>query len=339
VSASALPATATVRPAPTAGRPAVALAIGKFDGVHLGHRHLVEQLRWHARRLDALAAVLILHPDPVTVLAGRRVPLLCPLPERQRRLTALALEQVETLEFTAQIARLTPAAFLARLAQRWRVRALVAGPGFALGRDRSGDLATLAALGRTRGFEVVVVQPLEVDGEPVSSGRVRALVEAGEVRAAARLLAAPPQVTGTVVAGAARGRELGFPTANLDLAADFALPADGIYTVRVHGVDPAVVPGSSRDGVASVGVRPTFNDGARIVEVYLLDFDGDLYGRELTVDFLCRQRAEQRFESVAALVAQMHADVATARANLAAGALTDRPSARVSPSPRSGAAR
>lgn len=306
------------RPTPSAGRAPVALTIGKFDGVHLGHRQLVARLREEAARLGVLSTVLILHPDPVTVLAGRPVPVLCLLPERRRRLEALGVDVIERLEFTPEVAQLTPDAFLERLARRWQLRALVVGSDFALGRDRSGDLGALHTLGREHGFEVVVVPPLTIGDERVSSGWVRELVATGEVEQARALLLAPPQVVGTVVHGAARGRELGFPTANLALGADFVVPANGIYTARARWSEEDGGPERGCDSVASVGVRPTFDNGERIVEVFLLDFQGDLYGCELTVDFLHRQRPELRFESVEPLIAQMHEDVATARATLAA---------------------
>lgn len=291
-------------------RPKVVLTVGKLDGVHAGHRHLVARVLEEADRRAAVPCALVLHPDPATVLHGRPVTMLTTVDERARRLRALGLQIVEPLHFTPDVAELGPRAFLDWVAQRFTLEAMVVGPDFAFGRDRAGDLATLLALGRDRGFDVAVVPPLEATGEWVSSRRIRALVEAGDVETARTLLRAPPRVVGTVVHGAARGRSLGFPTANLDPSADFAMPRNGIYTVRASW-------GAERvDGVASVGVRPTFDNGARLVEVHLLDFDGDLYGREMAVDFLARQRDEHRYDTVEALIEQMHRDVAQARARL-----------------------
>lgn len=321
------------------GGSAVVLTLGKFDGVHLGHRHLVARVLTEATARGAAGGALILYPDPATVLTGRPVPLLTSPDERVTRLIALGLVFAELLEFTPALAQLTPEAFVDQLCARWTIAAIVVGPDFAFGRDRSGNVAVLRQLGAERGFELVVVPPVELDGRRVSSGAIRALIAAGEVQAASRLMAAPPRLVGTVVHGAARGRTLGFPTANLRLAADFIVPANGIYTVRASwgpnpgsksvpeetGGRPAEPEGwppvpdhlCSADGIASVGVRPTFDNGARIVEVFLLDFGWDLYDRPMTVDFLCRQRSEQKFDSVPELVEQMHRDVAVARANLA----------------------
>jgi len=347
-----LPATAlgrldTARP-DGGGPPPVVLTLGKLDGVHAGHRHLVARLIAEATARGAASAALVLHPDPATVLTGRRVPLLTTVGDRCARLRALGVDIVAPLEFTAEMSRLTPAAFLDRLARWYALRAIVVGPDFAFGHDRAGNLDTLRALGRVRGFDVVCVEPLVLAGARVSSRRIQSLIEGGDIAAARVLMGAPPRLRGTVIHGAARGRGLGFPTANLTLDADYVVPADGIYTVHatwggapeagavavgVEGADdwgetqcdrgqsldePTAMPPSNwLDGVAALGVRPTFDGGPRSIEVYVLDFDGDLYGRRLTVDFLSWQRGEERFDSVDALVAQMHADVAVARANLA----------------------
>ncbi len=301
----------------------VVLTLGKFDGVHVGHRAVIARLIAEAGARGALSAVLILHPNPVTVLAGQRVPILTTVGERAARLRGLGVDIAQPWVFDRDLARLDPAAFLDRLGQRFDLRALVVGPDFAFGRDRSGDIGTLRALGRSRGFDVVVAEPLLVEGERVGSRRIKRLIEAGDIAAARALLCAPPCLTGTVVHGARRGRALGFPTANLDLTDDFVVPGNGIYTVRARWDDPNPPGGGASDnngwvdGVAAIGVRPTFDNGPRSIEVYLLDWSGDLYGRRMTIEFLAWQRGEVRFDSVEALVAQMHADVAVARRNLA----------------------
>lgn len=306
-------------PAPDGARPAAVLAIGKFDGVHLGHRRLAARLVETARDLGARSVALILAPHPATVLAGRRVTILTDVDERRRRLEALGVDAAVHHAFTRDVARLSPEAFLDDLAGRYRLAAMVVGPDFVFGRDRAGDVGTLRRLGAARGFGVVCVPPVIVDGEPVSSRRIRHLIEVGDVGAARELLAAPPRIVGAVVQGARRGRTLGFPTANLAPVDDYVVPGHGIYTVRAtwDGA-PSRAPGGWLDGVASIGVRPTFDDGPRSIEVFLLDFAGDLYGRVLTVEFLAWQRGEARFDGVDALVAQMHRDVEVARANLAA---------------------
>jgi riboflavin kinase/FMN adenylyltransferase len=297
----------------------VALTIGKFDGVHLGHRRLAQRLVALAAELGALPLAVLLHPDPATVLAGAHVPLLATLPERSRRLAALGVAKAWHLPFDRELAGRSPAAFWRLLADQVEVAGVVVGPDFRFGQDRSGDLATLAELAGRDGFRLDVVPPVLLDGERVGSRAVRNHILSGDVAHAARLLGAPPRLVGTVVDGARRGRGLGFPTANLALLADFAVPANGIYVVHAGWRRPGDQDGAGGGayGLASVGVRPTFDHGERIVEVYLLDFAGDLYGAQMTVDFLARQRGEERFESAEALVEQMHRDEAEARAWLA----------------------
>jgi riboflavin kinase/FMN adenylyltransferase len=211
--------------------------------------------------------------------------------------------------------------FIDRVSERFDIVSLVIGPDFAFGRDRTGDIAAVTSLGEIEGFAVRVVTPLNVKGKQFGSRHVRRLIESGDIDGARRMLRAPPRLVGMVVHGAARGRTLGFPTANLDLVDDFVVPANGIYTVRArwHKGRRDRSAGAA-DGLASIGVRPTFDDGPRVVEIYLLDFTGDLYGSRMTVDFLARQRAELRFDGVDELVTQMHEDVATGRNILAAEA-------------------
>ena len=299
--------------APKSLRPRVVLTIGKLDGVHSGHRHLAAHVQELADVLGARSAAIVLHPDPASVLAGRRVPILTTVDERRRRLRAFGIEIVEPLRFTREVASLSADAFLGRLEERFDVAGVVIGPDFAFGQQREGNVTRLYEMAREREFDVRVVSPLESAGEWISSRRLRSLIQRGEIELARTLMRHPPRVIGTVVHGAARGRDLGFPTANLDLAFDFALPADGIYTVRASWRERRRSPLTHAEGVASVGVRPTFDDGARLVEVHLFDFGGDLYGKRLTVDFLSYQRPEQRFASVEGLVAQINQDVANAR--------------------------
>lgn len=295
-------------------RPRVALTLGKFDGVHLGHQHLLGIVRGAARRLGAASAALVLHPHPATVLHGARVPVLTALDERLA-LVGDAVDRAAPLGFDAALAGLSPAAFADRLARSFDLAAMVVGPDFAFGRDRSGTASHLAELGAARDFEVVVAEPMLVGGAPVSSARIRAAVERGDVAAARALLGRPPRLRGVVVHGAKRGRLLGYPTANLAPSADYVVPGNGIYAVRVAwwaGGSGDAEP-MERIGAASLGIRPQFDGGDRSIEVYLLDFDGDLYGVELAVDFLEFLRPEARFESVEALVAQIGRDVAAAR--------------------------
>jgi len=297
-----------------ADRPRVALTLGKFDGVHRGHQHLLAAVRDAARSHGAASAALVLHPHPATVLAGHRVPVLTEIVERLA-LVGHEVDHARELTFDTALASLTPEAFLDRLAASFDIAAMVVGPDFAFGRGRAGTIDVLAALGAAGGFEVVTVPPLILDGAPVSSARIRAAIERGDVAGAGALLGRPPRLRGTVVHGEQRGRTLGYPTANLALGADYVVPANGIYAVRVgwraQGREDAAP--NERIGAASLGVRPQFDGDERTIEVYLLDFESDLYGFELAVDFLAFLRPEARFESVEALVAQIGRDVAAAR--------------------------
>lgn len=307
---------------PPPGRPRVALTIGKFDGVHAGHRHLAAHLIDAADAAAVRSVAVVLHPDPVTLLAGRAVPLLTTVAERARRLRAFGVDHVWHLPFDRALAELSPEVFWERLSEHLDIVSVVVGPDFAFGRGRAGNIATLGRLAAEHGFGLAVVEPLAPAGAKLGSRTVRELIEAGDVSTATTWLRAAPQVAGRVVTGAQRGRTLGFPTANLALSEDFTVPANGIYTVRANWTwADGRSPDGSANGLASIGVRPTFDHGERIVEVYLLDFDDDLYGADMTVDFVARQRGEERFDSAAALVEQMHRDEVEAREWLAEEAL------------------
>ncbi len=296
-------------------RPRVVLTIGKFDGVHRGHQALADATIALADRLDALPVALIIHPHPAEVLAGIHVPCLTDLQERAVLLQSLGLHQVKHLPFDAHLAELSPQAFLDKLAGAFAIRGIVVGPDFAFGRDRSGDVATLRQAARERRFELVVVPKVIVAGNRVASGAIRADVEAGRLDAARAGLARPPGLRGIVVHGAKRGRTLGYPTANLETVAGHVVPADGVYAARVAWRDRE---GNrhAAGGAASIGVRPTFDHGARSIEVYLLDVDADLYGRELQVAWLARLRGELRFTRIEDLLIAMARDVARTRAVL-----------------------
>ncbi|HET7676238.1 MAG TPA: riboflavin biosynthesis protein RibF [Candidatus Limnocylindrales bacterium] len=293
--------------------------VGVFDGLHRGHLAVLRGLRRFATRLGEAAPVVVtFEPHPDVVLRGAPPPLLCDPAERLARMAEAGMAHAVLQPFDAGFAAQSPEAFLRRLAAGRTLAGLVMTPESAFGRDRTGTLEAVEGLSRSMGFQVGRVAPLESGGERVSSGRIRALVAAGQLAAAARLLGRRHAVVGQVVRGDSRGRALGFPTANLAFAAAVALPPDGIYAVRCSwaGPDP-LHPARRANGVASLGVRPTFGGGERVLEVFLLDFEGDLYGERLRVEFVRRQRGEHRFRDAAALVAQMHRDEARARAILA----------------------
>lgn len=289
------------------------VTIGVFDGVHLGHQALVRQVLRRAEAMGAQAVCVTFSPHPEDVLRPESgIVHLAPLDERTAFLSALGVSEVVVFEFTRELSQLSPEEFIDLLLARFRLRELWIGTDFALGRNRSGGPETLAAIGRQHGFTVHQFPPVEIEGETISSSRIRNALAEGHVDEAARLLGRPYRISGKVVVGDRRGRTLGYPTANLSLTERLAVPADGIYAVwaRVAGEDV------SRPGAASIGVRPTFGGGRRQIEVFLIDYDGDLYGRELIVDFVARLRGEEMFDSAEALIAQMNEDVRAARAVL-----------------------
>ncbi|MFP3915006.1 MAG: bifunctional riboflavin kinase/FAD synthetase [Actinomycetota bacterium] len=291
------------RPPPPSG-----VAIGVFDGVHLGHVSVLARLAESCRDRDLAMGVLTFDPHPVEVLAPSGAPVLLTPPGRRIQLLhEQGADWVGILDLR-DIRTMSPERFVSEvLVERARAGLVSVGGDFRFGHDRAGDVHTLIERGTIHGYEVEVVELMADERGVISSTRIRRLVQAGEVAEAAELLGRPHRVGGTVVKGDARGRSLGFPTANIIPPAGMAVPADGIYAVRVEGAATA-------DGVASLGVRPTFGTSdVRLLEVHLFDYEGDLYGAKLEVDFIRRLRGEERFDSVEALVAQMEKDAADAR--------------------------
>jgi riboflavin kinase/FMN adenylyltransferase len=292
-----------------------AVAIGNFDGVHLGHQALVQAVAERARVLGASRTVLTFDPYPREFLEPALAPpRLMRVSEKCLALAALGVERLVVMRFDEGVRRQEPDEFVRRvLVEAARVRSVVVGEGFRFGRDRNGSVATLKAAGAAHGFEVCTVPAVEVDGARVSSTRLRAALGAGDLRTAERLLGRPYTLCGRVVAGAKLGRTLGFPTANLRLHRA-KLPLDGIFAVRVRiGAERL-----ARAGVASLGTRPTVAGVEPLLEVHLFDFGGDLYGRRLAVEFVARLRGEERFASLDLLTQQMHRDAARAREILGA---------------------
>ncbi len=297
--------------------PAV-ITLGVFDGVHLGHRQLLVETVRAARERDAAGVALVFTPHPDEVIRpGVVVPRLLPPPETLDRICQTGIDHAVEVRFDDALRRLAPEEFLAGLAPGIDLRGVVMTPESAFGRGRAGTLQRVRDIGRERGFDGIGAEPLELDGAPVSSSRIRAALTSGEVGEAARLLGGQPTLRGTVVHGDQRGRELGFPTANLAFSYVPALPALGIYLGTVDVPERAV--GPAHPALVSVGVRPTFHDDGRVlVEVYLLDWDGDLYDAELTLVLHDRLREERHFDGADALVAQMRRDEQEARRRLAA---------------------
>jgi riboflavin kinase / FMN adenylyltransferase len=295
---------------------AAVAAIGAFDGVHRGHQALLADVVARARELGARSVCVTFDPDPERVLRPEMRPrALGTIADRARLVRELGVDEVYVWPFTPAVAQMTPAEFVAALAARYPLAEVWVGADFRFGHDRAGTTSTLAVLGRRHGFTVRPVEPVFDGAQPISSTRIRDLLESGEVAEAARLLGRPYRLAGEVIGGAQRGRQLGFPTANLLPPAGQALPSEGVYAGRAH------VEGAAHPAVANLGSRPTFGEDQPLLEVHLLDYAGDLYGRQLALDLIDRVRPTRRFESLDALRAQIAADITTARALL--GALKD----------------
>jgi riboflavin kinase / FMN adenylyltransferase len=290
------------------GRPS-AVAIGVFDGVHLGHRTVLAELVRGARARSLVAVALTFDPHPLEFLAPDRAPrLLTDIERRAELLGECGIEVVGVLPFL-QIRDLAPEAFAVEvLAGRLEARVVAVGADFRFGHERAGDVDALRLLGDRHGFEVEAVELVgHRDGEVVSSSRIRTLLGEGRVAHAARLLGEPFQVRGPVVHGDARGRGIGFPTANLHVPERMALPRDGVYAAWAR------LEGATHPSVVNIGVRPTFGQTHRVVEAHLLDVDLDLYGSVLSLGFVDRLRDEQRFSGVDELVTQIARDVEAGR--------------------------
>jgi riboflavin kinase / FMN adenylyltransferase len=295
-----------------------AVCMGVFDGVHRGHQAMLIATRQAARLHGAAAVALVFEPHPDEVLKqGLHVPRLAPLQVTLDRLERHGIGHALPIRFDDELRSLSAEDFIGALEPAITLRDLVMSSESAFGRGRGGTVARMRTHGREGGFEVVTVEPVIDAGEPVSSSRIRAAVAAGDL-ATARRLGVPAFLQGVVIDGDHRGRELGYPTANLRFDYTPAMPPLGIYTGRVAVSRRRVGPG--HPALVSIGVRPTFHDEGRVlVEVHLLDYDGDLYGALLDLELLDRIREERRFAGAEELVAQMRLDEAEARLRLGPG--------------------
>jgi riboflavin kinase / FMN adenylyltransferase len=285
------------------------VTVGTFDGMHLGHQALLTRLREHGERLSRPVMVLTFEPMPREFLLGEgRAPArLTSCRERWRVLERLGCDFLWLLRFGPSLRNLSGEAFAALLGRELRTPLVVVGHDFRFGRNGEATASTLAAAGRELGFAVDVVPAVTVDGERVSSSGVRDALARADFAQVRRWLGRPYSMTGRVVQGNRLGRTLGFPTANLQIERRRP-PVQGIFAVRVHGAADAALP-----GVASLGTRPTVDGGTTLLEAHVFDFSGDLYGREIEVEFVAKLREEEHFPSLDALVAQMHEDAAQAR--------------------------
>ena len=291
------------------------VALGNFDGFHLGHQAVVGQAVARARAEGRPALVATFDPHPVRHFRPDTPPFrLTTLDQRERLFAAAGVDAMVVFAFDAALAALSAEAFAERLAARLQVAGVVTGEDFTFGQGKRGDVAMLAALGTAHGFTAETVGAVTLDGETVSSSRIRELLRAGDPRGAARLLTRPFAIEGTVQHGDKLGRTIGYPTANLDMG-KYLRPAYGIYAVTAR------LPGGRRvQGAANLGIRPTFDPPKELLEPYFFDFSGDLYGQTIEVALIDYIRPEAKFDSLDALTAQMEADCAEARARLSAGA-------------------
>ena len=294
------------------------VTIGAYDGVHLGHRALLARVRLMAGDLGAAAAVVTFDRHPATVVRPESAPrLLTDLDQKLELLESAGMDYAYVIRFDEERSRESAEDFVRTvLVDCLAARAVVVGHDFHFGHRRRGNVPLLQQMGAELGFDVLGISlvPDEAGHAPVSSTRVRGMLAAGDVEGAAALLGRPHEVRGTVGEGDRRGRELGFPTANVAVPAEILLPADGIYAGWYRRPEGAVHPAA-----ISLGRRATFHPDAHVsvLEAHLLDFDGDLYGEQAGVGFVARLRDDARFDSVDALVAQIDADVAATRAALA----------------------
>lgn len=290
-----------------------AMAIGFFDGLHKGHQAVIQKAIDEAKALGIQSAVMTFNPHPSHVLGGgkNKVGYITPSKEKIEVLTSLGVDTLFIVKFDEGLSSLSPAEFIDRFIKGLHVKHVVAGFDFTFGKKGAGTMEEMKALSNGD-YETTIVNKVSDDADKISSTRIRALLAEGKVEEAAVLLGRNFKLSGVVVHGAKDGRKLGFPTANVKPPEHTILPLNGVYAVRFS------VSGTTYDGVCSIGVKPTFQENHPVlVEVFVLDFDGDLYGETVEVEWFNFIREEQKFDSVEALIEQMHRDTAEARALLA----------------------
>ncbi|WKZ41433.1 MAG: bifunctional riboflavin kinase/FAD synthetase [Anaerolineales bacterium] len=285
------------------------LTIGVFDGVHRGHRTIIEKLVREAHEADSPAVVLTFHPHPASVLTGKEIKCLTTRDERADLLAALGVDVVITQRFTRDLSTATAHEYMSTLKRTLGLSRLLIGYDFALGKGREGNAARLTEIGSKLGYSVDVVPAVSDESGVISSTEIRKLISTGNVSEAASLLGHRYQVGGEVIHGAGRGKKINFPTANIDYPDQKVIPVNGIYACwGMLGAERFMA-------ATNVGFNPTFTPERKVasVEAYLLDFDRDIYGEHLKLEFVARLRNELKFDSVEALVEQMHRDVKQTR--------------------------
>jgi riboflavin kinase / FMN adenylyltransferase len=287
------------------------LTIGVFDGVHLGHKQLIIELTKQANRDKLVSGVVTFRQHPEDVLsAGKKLPFLTDIATRISLLKDAGADFVVPLTFTSELAGMDAKTFMALLQKHLKMRGLIIGPDFALGKERKGNIESLTELGKKTGFRVTVVPPLKINGEVVSSTAIRQALAGGNMEKYHTLTGRPFSLQGKVVSGAGRGGGLGFPTANLDIKKGQAIPPDGVYCGLAH------INGSTFQTMTNIGRNPTFGENERTVESFIINYSGDLYGYKLNVDFVSRLRDEKKFSNINELKRQVADDVKQGKAIL-----------------------
>jgi riboflavin kinase/FMN adenylyltransferase len=284
------------------------LTVGVFDGVHLGHQRLIAELVKQAAKKHMLAGVVTFRQHPEDVLSpGKTLPFLTDIKTRTKLLQDEGVDFIIPMSFTKRTAELGARQFIALLQKHLKMRGFVVGPDFALGRQREGNTDALRQLGQAMGFSLTIVPPLEINGEIVSSTGIRKAIAEGDMKKVRQLTGRNFRLDGRVVAGTGRGQSLGFPTANMDINSGQALPRDGVYAglARVNG--------KIYQAMTNIGKNPTFGNPKRTIETFLLDYSGDLYGRELSVEFVDRLRDEKKFKNTDELKKQLAEDMRLSR--------------------------
>jgi riboflavin kinase/FMN adenylyltransferase len=288
------------------------VTLGNFDGLHLGHQELIGKVIARAREIGAASVVVTFRPHPLKILAPEKCPPLISIYEEKIRLfEKLGIDVLVKIPFTRDFAKMSPEDFVKNiLCDTLGAKEIFVGYNYRFGRGREGTIATLKTLGEKFDFSVREVEQVSLKGEVISSTKIRHLLSDGEVEHAARLLGRTYAITGIVVRGDGRGKGLGFPTANI-APKHSIVPADGVYAVRLFVRDKFY------DGIANIGLRPTFGKNVLAIEVHIFEFNEDIYGEEISLYFVGRIRKERKFAAAADLIKQIHADIKTARQMLA----------------------
>jgi riboflavin kinase/FMN adenylyltransferase len=288
------------------------LTLGNFDGLHLGHQELIKMVMKRARETDAVSMVVTFRPHPLKILAPEKCPPLISIYEEKiALLEKLGLDVLVKIPFTVDFSAMSPEAFTKDiLCDLLGAKEIFVGYNYRFGRGRAGNVATLKEMGEKYGFTVREVEQISLDGEVISSTKIRKLLAEGRVEHAARLLGRAYAITGVVVKGDGRGKGLGFPTANV-APKHSIIPADGVYAVKFF------VREQFYDGIANIGLRPTFDENRLTIEVHVFDFDEDIYGEEISLYFVGKIREERKFEGPDELAKQIASDIRTAKDMLA----------------------